>query len=172
MKDELGVVVGFFNDPDVILHAADSARKKGWKDLDAIVPYPIHGMEHALGIRMSWVPWVTLIMGLLGVIGGFGLQAWVSAVAWPLNIGGKPLISWPAFIPVTFECGILIGGISTFIAMWAACKLPNKKPRIFDERLTDDRFALVVPIYEGIRTDDVSTFLKGAGADDVRIVEK
>jgi hypothetical protein len=164
------VILGIFSDPDAILHAADGARKKGWKQLDAITPFPIHGMEHALGVGTSWVPWVTLISGLLGGIGGFALEAWTSAVAWPLNVGGKPFVSWPAFVPVMFECAILSAGICTFVAMWIACKLPNSKPRIFDERLTDDRFSLVVPLVDGMPENEVMDFLKGAGADEVRRV--
>jgi hypothetical protein len=171
MKDEKSIVIGLFTDPDTILEAAEHAREKGWKDLDAITPYPVHGMEHALGLQMSWVPWVTLIMGLVGAIAGFGFEAWTSAVDWPLNVGGKPHISWPAFVPVMFECGILIGGICTFLATWAACRLPKRNPRIYDERLTDDRFGLVVPIIEKTQANDVVSFLKGAGADEVRIVE-
>ena len=164
-------LIGIFADSDSILHAAESAHKKGWKQLDAITPYPVHGMEHALGVSMSWVPWVTIITGLLGGLGGFALEAWVSAVQWPLNIGGKPFVSWPAFVPVMFECAILSAGICTFIAMWIACGLPKAKPHIVDERFTDDKFGLVVPLMEGVVEKDVSEFLKGAGADEVRRVD-
>jgi hypothetical protein len=172
MKDESRIaLVGIFRDPNAILNAADNARQKGWKHLDAITPYPVHGMEHALGVRMSWVPWVTLITGLAGGIGGFALQAWSSAVEWPLNVGGKPFVSWPAFVPVMFECAILVAGISTFIAMWAACRLPKVKPRVYDVRLTDDHFGLLVPLTDDVREQDVTEFLKGAGADEVRRVD-
>lgn len=165
------IVVGIFSDPDQILHAADGARTKGWKQIDAIVPYPIHGLDGALGLKMSWVPWVTFVMGLTGASLGLYFQYWVSAVDWPINIGGKPNFPWPAYIPITFESGILIGGISTFFAVWAACKLPNKNPRIYDERFTDDKFGLVVPLREGVSESDVVSYMKGAGADEVRVVE-
>jgi hypothetical protein len=174
MKDESRIksaVIGIFADSDAILHAAESARQKGWKRLDAITPYPVHGMEHALGVNLSWVPWVTVISGVLGGLGGFALEAWVSSVQWPHNIGGKPFISWPAFVPVMFECAILSAGICTFVAMWMACGLPKSKPHITDERLTDDKFGLVVPLDEGVTEKDVCDFLKGAGADEVRRVD-
>ena len=174
MKDEGGMklaVVGLFRDPDAILRAAQRARERGWKHLDAITPYPLHGMERALGVKMSWVPWVTLATGLAGGIGGFALEAWSSAMEWPLNVGGKPFVSWPAFVPVMFECAILSAGICTFIALWAACRLPKARPRVLDERLTDDRFGLIVPLAEGVREQDVTEFLKGAGADEVRRVD-
>lgn len=164
-------MLGIFGDPDVILHAADAARRKGYKHLNAITPYPLHGMEAALGISLSWVPYVTLVTGLLGGLLGFALQVWTSAVDWPLNVGGKPFISWPAFVPVMFECAILVAGISTFIALWIACKLPASAPRIYDERLTDDRFALIVPLTGGAAEAEIETFLKGAGADEVRRVD-
>jgi hypothetical protein len=117
---------------------------------------------------MSWVPWVTLVMGLGGATLGFLLAAWTSAVDWPLNVGGKPLISWPAFIPVVFECGILIGGVSTFFALWKACQLPKTTPRIYDERFTDDKFGLIIPLETGVNESAVHTFLKTTGADEVR----
>jgi hypothetical protein len=172
MSDSAIVMLGLFRDPHEILVAAKAARKRGWKDLDAITPYAIHGMERALGLKVSWVPWVTLISGLAGAFGGYELQAWTQAVDWPINIGGKPFVSWPAFIPITFECGILVGGIATFIAMWIACKLPITRPRILDQKLTDDRYGLVVPLAAGMNEAEITEFLKGAGADEVRRVDR
>ncbi|MBU0509715.1 DUF3341 domain-containing protein [bacterium] len=172
MKDEVRhAVLGIFRDPDSILNAARDAGKRGWKHLDAITPYPVHGMEHALGLRQSWVPWVTLVMGFTGGLLGLIFQGWTSAIDWPLNVGGKSFFSWPAFVPVMFECAILIGGICTFIALWMACRLPKTRPCIHDERLTDDRFALIVPLYSGVSEEEIEEFMKGAGADEVRRVE-
>jgi hypothetical protein len=171
MDNPSSIMLGLFRDPHDILRAANEAREKGWKDLDAITPHAIHGMDHALGLKTPWVPWVTLVAGLLGAFGGYELQVWTQAVDWPINIGGKPFVSWPAFIPITFECGILAGGIATFIAMWIACRLPNKKPRIADVRLTDDRYGLVVPLAAGMHEQEIATFMKGAGADEVRRVD-
>ena len=171
MSKTIPVMVGVFSDPDVALHAAERATKQGWRGVDMISPYPLHGSERALGFKMSWVPWVTLIMGLGGGLGGLALQGWTSAVDWPINVGGKSYFSWPAFIPITFESGILIGGISTFIAMLVACKLPKKKPLILDERFTDDKFGLVVPLHDGMRDADIGDFLRQVGAEEVRRVE-
>ncbi len=162
-------IIGVYSDPDILMEAADGARKKGWKNLDAYTPYPIHGLDKALGIGSSWVPWVTLVMGLLGALGGFTLEYWVHVIQWPMNIGGKPLNSWPAFFPIMFESGVLIGGISTFVAMWAACKLPTKTPVIQDERFTDDKFGLLIPI-EGVTPSDVESYLKSSGAEEVKHV--
>jgi hypothetical protein len=164
-------VVGLFADPDVFLRAAAAARKKGWKNLDAVTPYPLHGTEHALGLKMSWVPYVTLTFGLLGAVGGYLLQAWTLAVDWPVNIGGKPYLAWQAYIPITFESGILIGGLATFIAMWMACKLPQSNPVILDPRLTEDHFAIMVPVVDGEDESEISQFLRNEGAEEVRRVE-
>jgi hypothetical protein len=165
------VILGVFSDPDGVLSAADHARRMGWQDLDMITPYPLHGSEHALGLKQSWVPFVTLGAGLMGGFLGFLFQAWVHTTSWKLNIGGKSPLAWPAIIPITFESGILIGGIATFIAMWIACHLPRKQPLILDERLTDDKFGLVVPLRAGMVEAEISNFMKEAGADEVRRVE-
>ena len=165
------VMLGVFDDPDTVLHAADRARRAGWQNLDMITPYPLHGSEAALGLKRSWVPFVTLGAGLAGGFLGFLFQAWAHTTAWKLNIGGKSPLAWPAAIPITFESGILIGGIATFVAMWIACGLPRKNPVILDERLTDDKFGLVVPIRQGMVEAEISNFLKEAGADEVRRVE-
>lgn len=161
------MLIGVFSDPEHLLEAADGARRKGWKQLDAITPYPVHGIEKALGVGNTWVPWVTLTMGLLGAIGGFTLQYWVHVLVWPMNIGGKPLNAWPAFFPIMFESAVLIGGISTFVAMWAACHLPTKTPVVLDERFTDDKFGLVIPV-EGMSPADVEAYLKSSGAEEVK----
>jgi len=170
-RNAIPVMIGVFSDPDDVLHAAEEARKHGWRDMDMITPYPLHGSEKALGLKMSWVPWVTLITGLGGALGGLALQGWTSAVDWPINVGGKSYFSWPAFIPITFESGILIGGISTFIAMLVASNLPKKKPRIFDVRFTDDKFGLIIPLHEGAKEGEITQFLRGVGAEEVRRVD-
>jgi hypothetical protein len=170
MSSKRAALVGVFAHDDQIMQAADGARQKGWKGLDAFVPYPLHGLDKALGLKRSWVPWVTLVMGLSGAAGGFALQVWTSAVNWPLNVGGKPFISWPAFLPITFESGVLIAGLSTFVAIWAACKLPKSKPVIHDERFTDDKFGLIVPL-DSVDEADVRAFLNEQGAEEVKRVE-
>ena len=162
-------LIGVYSDPDQLMHAADGARKRGFKNLDAYTPYPLHGLEKALGLPNSWVPWVTLIMGLTGATLGFTLEYWVHVIQWPMIIGGKPLNSWPAFIPIVFESGVLIGGISTFVAMWAACKLPKKNPTIFDLRFTDDKFGLFIPL-DGVSAADAEAYLKSSGAEEVKHV--
>ena len=138
-------VLALYDNPDSLLTAAALTREHGYPNVDAFTPYPVHGLSEALGIRKSWVPYVTLIMGLSGAILGLAFQIWTSAVDWPINVGGKPMVSLPAFIPITFECGVLLGGTMTLAALLAACGLPNFRAPILDRDLTNDRFGLFIP---------------------------
>lgn len=165
-KPVANAAVGFFDDPEELLKAGRAARERGFKNLDAFMPYAVHGANEALGIKRSWVPWATLTAGITGGSLGFLFQAWVSAVDWPLNVGGKPFVSWPAFIPITFETTVLFAGLTTLGALLVASRLPVRNPKVFDPRLTDDRFALVIPI-SGTGAEE-ERFLQEIGARDVR----
>ncbi len=137
-------LLGVFDHPDDLVDAIGRVKKLKVKKMDAFTPFPIHEVIHALGLKRSLIPYVTLVMALIGMCVGFGFQSWTMAVDWPINIGGKPNISWPAFIPITFELTILIGGLSTFAALILICQLPNRKKAPLDLRLTDDKFGLFV----------------------------
>src|SRR5262249_15224576 len=109
-------ILALYDNPDSLLDAAAQTREHGFRNVDAYTPYPVHGLSEALGIRKSWIPWVTLVMGLSGAIGALFFEIWTSAMDWPINVGGKPFVSLPAFIPITFEGGVLIGGTTTLAA--------------------------------------------------------
>lgn len=161
-------VLAMFLDPHALLEAIRSIRAKGYRGLEAYTPYPVHGIDQALGLKMSWMPRVTKTMFFVGAGLGFTFEAWTMAWAWPINIGGKPYISVPAYMPVTFESGILIAGISTFIAVLIAAKLRPAPDFVnLDARLTNDRFGLYVPVrpYEA---GNVQELLRGLGAEEVR----
>lgn len=164
-------VLALYDNPDTLLAAAARVREHGFRNADAYTPYPVHGLSEALGIRKSWVPYVTLVAGLSGAILGLVFQIWTSAVDWPINVGGKPMVSLPAFIPVTFESGVLLGGTMTLAALLLACGLPNFRAPILDRSLTDDRFALFIPASGPEWTEDRAVqFLGGTGAVDVRVI--
>ena len=127
-----------FEDPTTLVEAAARTREAGYTRVDAFSPYPIEELHHALHTQSSKLPAVVLIGGLLGCIGGFLLQYWVSAIAYPVNIGGKPYFSWPAFIPVTFECTILAAALTTVLGMLALNGLPQPYHPVFNV----PRFAL------------------------------
>src|SRR5262245_48215019 len=127
-----------FDDPNALVHATHRARHEGYRRMDAYSPFPIEELHEALGMRPSRLPLIVLIGGLVGGIGGFGLQYWVSAIENPWNIGGRPLFSWPAFIPITFECTILVAALSAVLGMLALNRLPMPYHPVFNV----PRFAL------------------------------
>lgn len=172
MTHQLLGMVGLFKDPYHLLQAARETQRRSFKHCDAFTPYPVHGLVQLLRIRKSLIPWVTLVFGLAGCMGGLGLQIWTSAIDWPLNVGGKPLLSIPAFIPITFECTVLLGGLATFAALLMFCRLPNYHTRVFDKEITSDTFALYIPAKEeGFREQDVKEFLEKCGAHAIKMVE-
>jgi hypothetical protein len=121
-----------FEDPKSLVAATERAHREGYRCMDAYSPFPIEELHHALGSPPSRLPLIVLIGGLFGCIGGYGLQYWVSVIAYPVIIGGKPLHSWPAFIPVTFECTILAAALSAVLGMLALNGLPMPYHPVFN----------------------------------------
>ena len=127
-----------FEDPTSLVTATERAHREGYRRMDAYSPFPIEELHHALGSKPTRLPLIVLIGGLIGCIGGYILEYWSSVIAYPLNIGGKPLHSWPAFIPVTFECTILAAALSCVLGMLALNGLPMPYHPVFSV----PRFAL------------------------------
>ena len=127
-----------FDTPTQLVTAVRKARAEGYRVMDAYSPFPIEELHHALGSKHTRLPLIVLIGGLIGCIGGYALEYWVSVIAYPINIGGKPLHSWPAFIPVTFECTILAAALSCVLGMLALNGLPMPYHPVFSV----PRFAL------------------------------
>jgi len=121
-----------FDDPTSLVAATERAHHEGYRHMDAYSPYPIEELHDALGARHTKLPLIVLIGGLVGCLGGYALQYWSSVIAYPLNIGGKPLHSWPAFIPVTFECTILAAALSCVLGMLALNGLPMPYHPVFN----------------------------------------
>jgi hypothetical protein len=132
-----GLIAEFVSPHDLVA-AAEAARAAGYRRMDAFTPYPIERLSEALGHEPSRVPTLVLIGGILGALAGYGLQLWISAVSYPLNVGGRPYNSWPAFIPVTFEIAVLVAGIFTVFGMLALNGLPTPYHPVFNV----PRFAL------------------------------
>ncbi|MCC5877019.1 MAG: DUF3341 domain-containing protein [Candidatus Sumerlaeia bacterium] len=170
---QVPAAMAFYDDADDLMYVTEKARvEKGYKDLDAYTPYPVHGLEDALGLKMSWVSTVAR-MGLVAGWGlGFLFQSWTSAIDWPVNIGGKPFVSWPAWIPITFETGVLLAGFCNLLALFVACGLyPRPKTVIVSKRVTNDRFTLVVPIRENQTEAEVVAFLREHKALKIKIID-
>lgn len=138
-------MAAIFETEEAILKAAHKVKEMGFKKFDAITPYPVHGMEEACGIQRSWIPYVAFVMGVFGCSSGWLLTWWTSAVNWPLNIGGKPFHSLPAFIPIMFELTILFSALSSVAALFYACGLPRVNPPIIHPDLTCHKFAIFIP---------------------------
>jgi Protein of unknown function (DUF3341) len=127
-----------FDSPDELIQAVRRARAAGYRKMDAYTPFPVEHLSEELGFHHSALPLVVFIGGLIGCAGGFALQYWISAIDYPLNIGGRPLNSWPAFIPVTFELTILVAALSAVLGMLALNGLPMPYHPLFNS----PRFAL------------------------------
>jgi ActD protein len=117
--------------PAELLAAAGRAREEGYRRMDAYAPYPVEGLAEAMGFRRSRVPLITLIGGIVGGLGGYFMQYWIAAINYPQNIGGRPLNSWPAFIPVTFELTILGAALAAVLGMLALNRLPMPYHPVF-----------------------------------------
>src|SRR5438876_798702 len=114
-----------FDNPDALLEAASRTHAEGYRTVDAYTPFPVHGLAEAIGQRRTRLPLVVLIGGIVGGTGGYLLQLWTMGFSYPINVGGRPLNSWPAFIPVTFELTVLIAALSAVLGMLALNGLPE-----------------------------------------------
>src|SRR5689334_10808331 len=143
-----GVMAVFQTEEELIAATKAVKEKKNFQKFDAFTPYPVHGLDAAMGIKRSFLPYVTFLAGLTGTMSALALQIWTSAVDWPLNIGGKPFISLPAFIPITFELTVLFGGLATVGALFYVCGLPDVGAKPLHPGITNDKFVLFVPSTE------------------------
>ncbi len=162
------VLAGIWSDEKSFLSAIKELKQKGYKKISAITPCPVHGLEDLLEIKRSWIPWVTFVFGSAGCLFGLWFTWWTSAVDWPLIIGGKPFWSLPAFIPVIFECTILLGALSSVAALFYACKIPSVDPPVLDKDLTSHKFALYFSLKDKkLSTEELEKELLAVGAEKV-----
>ena len=165
-------VIGEFETPHDLIHAVEKIREAGYRHIDAYAPFPIEGLSQALGLKRNLVALVTLIGGLAGGLGGFAFQYWVNVISYPIIIAGRPLNSWPAFIPVTFELTILCASLSAVFGMLALNGLPQPHHPIFNAHrfthATTDRFFVCIEARdEKFHLVDTARFLQGLHAHHV-----
>ena len=169
-------LVAEFESPTALVEAANRAREAGYRKMDAYSPFPIEELHHALGLRDTKLPWIVLGGGLTGALAGYGLQYWASTIAYPINVGGRPLHSWPSFIVPTFETTILFAAGAAVLGMILLNGLPMPYHPIFNSRrfamASRDRFFLCIESKDP-RFDQTTTrrFLESLGPREVSDVE-
>ena len=169
-------VLGRFRDVSALEHACQGVRDAGYTRWDAHTPFPVHGLQRAAGLRGSPLPWIVLVTGLSGAIAGMLLQWWVAARAYPLVISGKPFFSWPAFIPITFELGVLGAALGAVLGMLALNRLPMHHHPLFAhkgfEAATDDAFFISIEAWDPkFDADRCQELLRQLGALSVERVQ-
>jgi hypothetical protein len=165
-----------FDNPTELVAAARRTYEAGYRRINGYSPYPIEELWEAIGFHHTRLPVIVLIGGIVGGLGGFLMQWYLAVVDYPLNVGGKPFNSWPAFIPITFEMTILCAAFAAVFGMLALNKLPQPYHPVFNAPnfalATRDHFFLVIEANDPrYRHDEVVEFMKGLGANDVTDVE-
>lgn len=161
-----------FPDAGSLVRAANRTREAGYRRFNAYTPFPVHGLAEAVGFRRTGLPLVVLAGGIFGCLGGYLLQYWVSAIAYSVNIGGRPLHSWVSFIPVTFETTVLCAAFAAVLGMLALNGLPRPHHPLFGvaefDRVTRDKFFLCVEARDPqFDADGTRRFLIDLGAREV-----
>lgn len=162
-------LVGVFNDEDVLLHGVGHIREKGVRIEEVYTPFPVHGLDEALGYKRSRLPIAAFLFGMTGTLLALTMQIWMLGFDWPMIIGGKNFASLPPFVPVTFELTVLLaafGMVGTF--MIVSDLKPYKWPRQFDIRSTNDKHVMAIDLASNkLSKDEIARILKENGAEEV-----
>jgi hypothetical protein len=165
-------VMAQFDNPSQLVAAARSAYAAGYRQINGYSPFPIEELDEAIGFKRTTLPYIVFAGGVLGALGGFFMQYWMEVVDYPLIVGGKPFNSWPAFIPITFECTVLGAAFAAVFGMLALNKLPQPYHPVFNAPsfalATRDSFFLVIEAKDAkFDHDEAVRFLKNL---DPRVV--
>jgi len=163
---------GLFDTPDEIIEAAEKTADSKFKKYDVHTPYPVHGMDSAMKLKPSKLPYVALIVGLSAMFGMLGFMYWMSNIDYPVIVGGKPFFSFPAWVPVLFEITVLSASIATVVAMIAIFfKFPNLSHPLHDtdfmKAVTSDKYGVSIEVDDNENEQEVKSFLESIGAKNV-----
>lgn len=164
-----------FDSPEELIAGCERAYAEGFRRMDAYAPLPVEGLAEAIGYKRNKVSFFVLIGGICGVTGGLTLLEWITQIAYPHNVGGRPLNSWPEYIPISFECMILIAALTGLVTMLAMNGLPQPYHPVFNvprfERASIDKFFLCIESSDPkFRAEETLEFLRTLGGKEVSIV--
>lgn len=162
--------VGCYDDEAVLFPAVETVRNSGYKLHDVYTPFPVHGLDKALGHKETDLHVAGFIYGITGTCTALGFMSWISISNWPINFGGKPQFSLPAFIPMTFETTVLFAAVGMVLTFCYLNQImPGVKKHIFHPRQTDDLFVIALEINEQTSEEEVKDFFKSTGAQEISI---
>lgn len=166
-------ISAYFTDEEDLLRASKTLMEQNISILDILTPFPVHGLDKVLGLKESKLPTLGFIAGGIGTLFAFGFQTWSFVVDYPLFIGGKPHFAIPAFIPITFEVTVLFAAFAMAFAFLFRSKLGlGAKNKIHDERITDDRFVIIIEANEDVEHfGNVKNILEQESAHDIQLKE-
>ncbi|MCS6823117.1 MAG: DUF3341 domain-containing protein [Cytophagaceae bacterium] len=171
MEKGKNFILGVFDDEDILLEGVHKVRKAGVNIHEVYTPFPVHGLDTALGYKYSNLPVASFIYGMIGTISALSTMIWMLGFDWPMDIGGKGHIPLPDFIPITFEFTVLLAAHGMVLTFFIVSNLwPwNYKPKMFDPRSTDDKFVMAIDLAKNtnIKIEELEKILKDSGAVEV-----
>ncbi len=175
-NEKLWGLLAQYENPATVYHACEKVRDAGYQQWDSCTPFPVHGLDKAMGLKPSKLPWAVLIVGVTGSTLGLLFQMWAMGWAYPMIVGGKPLMSLPAYVPVWYEITVLTSCVTAFLANWIMNGLPQPYHPAFAskafERATDDKFFIMIEAADPkFDLEKTRALLKDAGATQVEELE-
>jgi len=171
-NNDTKLISGYFLDEEELITAIKSLQEKNIGIKNVYTPFPIHGLDKLLGLKKSKIPTVGFLFGALGAAAAFLFQSWVFTESYPMNIGGKPLLSIPTFIPIIFETTILFAAIAMVFAFLFRSKLGlGADNKIYDLKVTDDHFLILLQTSNEVKDEQLIAELNNLGANDVKEID-